>query len=94
MEQNNGTTPKGTICPERKPEGALHCYHTSTQPAQNPGSSVSFISACCFCSPPWMHINVMMMANISDEDLVAEQMMHGHLVTLMRAPRRPQIMRG
>lgn len=92
-ELTNGTTPRGTICPERKQEGALHCFHTSAPIVQNPGSSASFVSVCCFCGPTWMHITTMVLGNVSDEDLVAAQMMHGHLVTLTKPPKRPQIVR-
>jgi hypothetical protein len=88
-EATNGVTPKGTLCPERSVQGALHCWHTISTPIANPGTgAVLFPNVCCFCAPTYMHLDILLPRNVPDEAMVAEQMQHGHLVTLRKQPQR------
>lgn len=75
-------------CPERK-DGTDHCWHMYNTPIPNPASgAMMFPSVCCYCAPGWMHIDVLLPSQVSDEAMTAEQMKHGHLVTLKRAPKQ------
>jgi hypothetical protein len=88
-EATNGTTPRGTVCPERRPDGALHCFHVYGSAMQNPTSgAVMFPNVCCFCAPTYMHLDILLPRNVADADIVAAQMTHGHLVTLRKQPPR------
>lgn len=73
-------------CPVRQNDGE-HCYHTYIPTFQSMSGSVIMPSICCFCAPTYMHINVIVTGVISDEDITAEQLQHGHLITIQRRPK-------
>jgi hypothetical protein len=86
-EGTNGTVHKGGVCSHRN-NGEGHCFHASGSPYKMiTGNTVVFPSVCCFCAPDWMHFDIFMDSRVTDEDLIAAQMLHGPRVTVDRQPK-------
>lgn len=81
-------------CPERGRD-LEHCWHVQAAAIQNRGTHVAiFPNVCCFCAPSWMHLVVFELlpeSQVSNEDLEAQQMSHGHLITMLRAPQQSKL---
>lgn len=76
-------------CSARQGE-QTHCYHVDGTPVQG-AASVIFDNVCCFCAPEWMHKDIYVPETVNDEDLVAEQMKHGPLITMHKTQKRNKL---
>lgn len=93
---------KNQYCPERpetkddkgKAVPKEHCWHVWGQPNQQPPNNIIFVNVCCFCAPTWLHFPIFKVASqaqVSDEDMTASEMQHGHLISMHRAQQKPKL---
>jgi len=89
-------------CPERpqikdsegneKPQ--QHCWHIFSPTQQTAEATLMAQNVCCWCAPTWLHFPIIKIARedqLSNEELEAINMQHGHLISMHRAQQKPNL---
>lgn len=86
--QQNGTATAPSCSGRSNSNSKGHCYHLAQPAYRTPTGAAMFTSTCCWCAPDWMHTQIFVPSQVSDEDVAAQAVLHGPRITVQRAPKQ------